>query len=153
MDAVADLADKYSFGEIRVGDVVVHEEHGIGVVAGLERMTHDEGSTTGDAIKLTYAGEATRLVPVAEADRIWRYGAEADAVTLDKLDGSSWQKRRGEIEETIAKDAAALTDLAKERAERDAPVLAPDTAAYERFAAGFPFTETADQARAIEAVL
>ncbi|WP_298809290.1 TRCF domain-containing protein [uncultured Sphingomonas sp.] len=142
----------FDFGEIRVGDVVVHEEHGIGVVAGLERMTHDEGSTTGDAIKLTYAGEATRLVPVAEADRIWRYGAEADAVTLDKLDGSSWQKRRGEIEETIAKDAAALTDLAKERAERDAPVLAPDTAAYERFAAGFPFTETADQARAIEAV-
>ncbi|NTS63557.1 DEAD/DEAH box helicase [Sphingomonas sp. HHU CXW] len=142
----------FDFGEIRIGDVVVHEEHGIGVVAGLERMTADEGSTTGDAIKLTYANDATRLVPVVEADRIWRYGAEADAVTLDKLDGSSWQKRRGEIEETIAKDAAALTELAKERGSRDAPVLAPETAAYERFAAGFPFTETADQARAIEAV-
>jgi transcription-repair coupling factor (superfamily II helicase) len=142
----------FDFGEIRIGDVVVHEEHGIGVVAGLERMTADEGSTTGDAIKLTYANDATRLVPVVEADRIWRYGAEADAVSLDKLDGSSWQKRRGEIEETISKDAAALTELAKERGSRDAPVLAPETAAYERFAAGFPFTETADQARAIEAV-
>jgi transcription-repair coupling factor (superfamily II helicase) len=146
----------FDFGEIRVGDVVVHEEHGIGVVAGLERMHADEGngsgSVGGDAIKLTYANDATRLVPVAEADRIWRYGAEADAVTLDKLDGLSWQKRRGEIEGTIAKDAAALTELAKERGKRDAPVLAPDIAAYERFAAGFPFTETADQARAIEAV-
>ena len=142
----------FDFGEIRIGDVVVHEEHGIGVVAGLEQMSADEGSATGDAIKLTYADEATRLVPVVEADRIWRYGAEADAVSLDKLDGSSWQKRRGEIEETIAKDAAALTELAKARESREAPVLAPDTAAYERFAAGFPFTETADQARAIEAV-
>ncbi|WP_294188737.1 TRCF domain-containing protein [uncultured Sphingomonas sp.] len=146
----------FDFGEIRVGDVVVHEEHGIGVVAGLERMAADEasgaGSVAGDAIKLTYANDATRLVPVTEADRIWRYGAEADAVTLDKLDGSSWQKRRGEIEQTIAKDAEALTALAKERAEREAPVLDPDTAAYERFAAGFPFTETVDQARAIAAV-
>ncbi|WP_019515731.1 TRCF domain-containing protein [Sphingomonas sp. Mn802worker] len=146
----------FDFGEIRVGDVVVHEEHGIGVVAGLEQMTADEasgaGSVAGDAIKLTYANDATRLVPVTEADRIWRYGAEADAVTLDKLDGSSWQKRRGEIEQTIAKDAEALTALAKERAEREAPVLDPDTAAYERFAAGFAFTETIDQARAIAAV-
>lgn len=136
-------------GEIRVGDVVVHEEHGIGVVLGLESLP---GEDDGDAIKLGYADDGVRLVPVAEADRIWRYGADADAVTLDRLDGSSWQKRRGEIDATIAESARQLTEVAREREAREAPVLEPDAAAYERFAAGFAFTETADQARAIEAV-
>ncbi|MBB3695726.1 helicase-related protein [Sphingomonas sp. BK580] len=146
--APADLA-LFETGEIRVGDVVVHEEHGIGVVLGLERLPGEED---GDAIKLGYADDGVRLVPVAEADRIWRYGADADAVTLDRLDGSSWQKRRGEIDATIAESARQLTEVARERGAREAPVLDPDPAAYERFAAGFAFTETADQARAIEAV-
>ena len=137
----------FDLGEIRIGDVVVHEDHGIAVVAGLETI---EGE--GDAVRLTFAGDAVRLVPVAELDRLWRYGAAADAVTLDRLDGSSWQKRRATIDAAIAESARGLTALAKERAQRTAPVLAPDTAAYERFAAGFPFTETPDQARAIEAV-
>ncbi len=149
--APADTA-LFDMGEIRIGDVVVHEDHGIGVVAGLEAMPAAEGAQGGEAIRLTYADEAVRLVPVAEADRLWRYGADAEAVTLDKLDGSSWQKRRGAIDAAIAESARALTTLAAERAARTAPVLAPDTAAYERFAARFPFTETADQARAIEAV-
>ncbi|MBW6528934.1 DEAD/DEAH box helicase [Sphingomonas sp. RHCKR7] len=146
--APADLA-LFETGEIRVGDVVVHEDHGIGVVLGLERLPGEED---GDAIKLGYAADGVRLVPIAEADRIWRYGADADAVTLDRLDGSSWQKRRGEIDATIAESARQLTAVAREREARDAPVLEADAAAYERFAAGFAFTETADQARAIEAV-
>ena len=133
--------------ELRIGDVVVHEDHGIGVVAGLE--ADGQG---GDAIALTYAGDARRLVPVAEADRLWRHGADADAVTLDKLDGSSWQKRRGEIDASIAESARELTRLAAERDQQVAPALAPDAGAYERFAAGFAFSETADQARAIAAV-
>jgi len=99
-----------------------------------------------------YAHEARRLVPIGHADRIWRYGADADAVTLDKLDGSSWLKRRGDIDAAIAATARGLTELAATRATMKAPVLAPDSAAYERFAGGFPFNETADQARAIGAV-
>ncbi|HVF93539.1 MAG TPA: helicase-related protein, partial [Sphingomonas sp.] len=134
-------------GEVRIGDVVVHEDHGIAVVAGLQLLA-DEG---GDAVALRFAGDARRLVPVTEADRLWRYGADEDAVTLDKLDGSSWEKRRGEIMASIAHSARGLVELAAERMGRSAPVLAPDSAAYERFASGFPFTETPDQARAIEA--
>ena len=132
--------------ELRVGDVIVHEEFGIGVIDGLEELPD------GDAIALRYAGDDRRLVPVTEADRIWRYGADADAVTLDKLDGSSWAKRRGAIDAAIAESAKELTRLAAERDSREAPRLEPDAAAYERFAAGFAFTETADQARAITAV-
>jgi transcription-repair coupling factor (superfamily II helicase) len=142
----------FALGEIRIGDVIVHEQHGIGVVSGLVPMPAAEGEEGGEAIQLRYADDTHRLVPAAEANRIWRYGADAEAVTLDKLDGSSWQKRRGEIEAAIAASARALTELAVERAGRTAPALVPDTALYERFAAGFAFTETPDQTRAIEAV-
>ena len=135
--------------ELRCGDVVVHEEFGIGIVRGLE-MLPDDG---GDAIVLEYAKDGRRLVPVAEADRIWRYGADADAVTLDALDGSSWQKRRGAIDAAIAESARDLAAIAAERAARTTDPIVPDRAAYERFAAGFAFTETPDQARAIATTL
>ena len=137
--------------ELRVGDVVIHEDHGVATVAGLEPMPAGEGDG-GDAIALTHADEAVRLVPAAEADRLWRYGAEADAVRLDKLDGSSWQKRRRDIDAAIAETARQLTAVAEERAARTAPVLDPPVADYETFAAGFPFSETPDQLTAIEAV-
>ena len=149
-DAEATAADTqlFDFGEVRVGDVVVHEDHGIAVVAGLETLPDDGG----DAVALRFAGDTRRLVPVSEAARLWRYGADEDAFTLDKLDGSSWDKRRLEIAVAVAETARGLVALAAERMQRTAPVLEPDAAAYERFAAGFPFTETADQIRAIEAV-
>ena len=144
--------DLMQTADIRIGDTVIHEDHGIGTVAGLDRLARDAATAGGDAIKLTYARGATRLVPVAEADRLWRYGAEDDAVTLDTLDGKSWHERRQGIDAAIAETARGLTALAEARATRTAPVLDPDPAAYERFAAGFPFSETPDQRAAIEAV-
>ena len=144
----ADVAQIFAMDELRTGDVVVHEEHGICVVAGLEPLA-DEG---GDAIMLRFASDTRRMVPVTEAARIWRYGADEEAVTLDKLDGSSWAKRRREVDEAVALTARQLIALAAERLKQSAPVLEPDAAAYERFVAGFPFTETADQGRAIVAV-
>ncbi|MCA1199256.1 DEAD/DEAH box helicase [Sphingomonas sp. R647] len=145
-------ANPWSVGgsEIRIGDVVVHEDHGVGIVAGLEPAPI--GGEGGEMIALEYAGGARRLVAIDDADRIWRYGADAEAVTLDKLDGSSWLKRRGEINAAITESAKGLAALAETRAKLVAPVLEPDPAAYERFAGGFPFNETADQARAIAAV-
>lgn len=137
--------------EIRVGDVVVHEDHGAALVTGLEPVP-DGGGEPGEMIALEYAGGARRLVAIDDADRIWRYGADADAVTLDKLDGSSWNKRRAAIDEAIHESARGLAALAAARATLKAPVIEPDPAAYERFANGFPFNETADQARAIAAV-
>ncbi|MFN3434377.1 MAG: DEAD/DEAH box helicase, partial [Sphingomonas sp.] len=139
--------------ELRVGDIVIHEDHGLARIGGVQPMPAGDGEADGgDAIVLSHADEAVRLVPVAEADRIWRYGADEDSVRLDRLDGSSWQKRRRDIDAAIAETARALTALADERAGRTAPVLDPAPADYERFAAGFPFSETPDQLAAIEAV-
>jgi len=138
-------------GEIRLGDVVVHEDFGIGRVDGIEPLD-SAGEDEGDAIVLEYAGATRRLVRAADADRLWRYGADAEAVTLDKLDGSSWEKRRLSIDAAIAESARGLTELAAERDGRSAAVIEPEPAAYERVAAGFPFTETPDQAQAIAVV-
>lgn len=139
----------------RIGDVVIHEDHGIALVAGLEAGPAGEppdDDDLGEMIVLEYAGGARRLVAVDDAARIWRYGADADAVTLDKLDGSSWLKRRTTIDQAMAESAKGLAALAQERASLRAAKIEPDPAAYERFAGGFPFNETADQARAIGAV-
>jgi transcription-repair coupling factor (superfamily II helicase) len=139
------------FTEVRVGDVVVHEDHGVGRVSGLEAAPISDNGAS-EMIVLEYADGARRLIAIDEADRIWRYGADAEAVTLDKLDGSSWRKRRGAIDASIAESARALTALAEARAALAGAVIEPEPAAYERFANGFAFNETADQARAIAAV-
>ncbi|MEJ5976662.1 TRCF domain-containing protein [Novosphingobium sp. PS1R-30] len=136
-------------GDIRTGDLIVHEDHGVGRVLGLERAPGDSGS---ELIALEYAGEARRLVAVREAGKLWRYGADGEAVRLDKLDGSSWEKRRAAIDEAIAESAHALLSLAQERGQLEAPVIDPDAADYEQFVATFAFNETADQARAIQSV-
>ena len=134
--------------EIRIGDVVVHEDHGLGVVAGLTELPEQGG----DAIVLRFAGDARRLVPVAETGKLWRYGSEEEAVTLDKLDGSSWEKRRGEVLAAVAETARGLIALAEERQKLEAPVLEPDAGRYEQLAGSFPHSETADQLKAIEAI-
>lgn len=137
--------------EIQLGDVVVHEDHGVGIAQGLESVPGEHGGET-EMIAIGYAGGTRRLVRVAEAHRIWRYGADPDAVALDRLDSSSWEKRRGAIEAAIAETARGLSKMARARADARAPEMAPDEAAYERLVGGFPFNETADQARAIAAV-
>ena len=137
-------------GDVCVGDVVIHEDHGIAVVAGFGKSSG--AGAVGEAIELEYAGGARRLVPVDEADRIWRYGADRTAVTLDGLDGASWRKRRLVIDKAMTETAADMTRQAKENAKRKAVKIEPDPAAYQEFVTGFPFSETPDQTRAIAAV-
>lgn len=137
--------------ELHVGDLVVHEDHGIARLCGIEPFPGNEG-TGGDAIVLGFANDTRRLIPAREANRIWRYGSDDETIALDKLDGSSWERRRAEIESTLKETAKALVTLAATRAEQTAPEIAPDPAAYERFASSFAFSETPDQARAIAEV-
>ncbi len=137
-------------GDVCIGDVVIHEDHGIAVIAGLSQPSGS--SAVVEAIELEYAGGARRLVPVEEADRIWRYGADRTAVSLDGLDGVSWRKRRLVIDKAMTETAADMTRLSKENAKKRAVKIDPDPAAYSEFVTGFPFSETPDQTRAIAAV-
>ena len=135
---------------LRPGDAVVHVEHGIGALRGIETI---EAASASDVLCLEYAGAARLLVPADEIDRVWRYGAQAEAVTLDRLDGDAWARRRAEIDVELAATAERLAALTHERAARAAPVMNPPRRAMERFVAGFVFTPTPDQASATDAVL
>jgi transcription-repair coupling factor (superfamily II helicase) len=135
---------------LHLGDVVIHEDHGLGVLEGLEAT--EVAGRPHELLRLAYAG-GSHLAAVEELGRIWRYGSEADAVALDKLNGGTWEKRRAEIDAAIAETARGLVALAKEREGLTARAIEPDPAAYERFAARFAFAETPDQARAVEAVI
>jgi transcription-repair coupling factor (superfamily II helicase) len=137
--------------EYRIGDVVIHRDHGLGLLEGLESVESD-GATT-DLLRLSYADDATLMVPVDEMDRVWRYGASAEAVGLDRIDGNAWARRRAEVEAEIADSAARLAAAIADREHAQAPKLVPPRAPYERFVARFPYAETPDQASAIAAVL
>ena len=93
------------------------------------------------------------LAPIGEIDRIWRYGAEEAAVTLDRLNGEAWPRRRAEVSRHMDEAAARLVELAKARAAAVCEPITPPTPAYPRFAARFGYPETPDQAAAIAAVL
>jgi transcription-repair coupling factor (superfamily II helicase) len=136
---------------LRPGDAVVHVDHGLGILRGLE--TVGAGGASGEVIKLEYAGDASLLVPIDEIGRIWRYGVGAARLGLDRLDGESWKKRRAEVEQQVAETGRALAALAQARQRAAAPVLEPPRRDYVRFVARFPFAETEDQARAIAATL
>ncbi|HEV7438700.1 MAG TPA: helicase-related protein [Methylobacterium sp.] len=138
--------------DLRVGDVAIDRDHGLCVFEGLERVGLAEGAC-GDALRLRFAGDHTLMVPVAQADRIWRYGSEADAVTLDRLEGGSWQKRRCQAEAAIAHTVRRMLDEAAARQGASAEALIPPEREMERFAAGFGFTLTPDQASAVDGVL
>lgn len=137
--------------EFGIGDIVVHREHGLGVLNGIESV--DTEGATKDLLRLTYAQDATLMVPAEEMDQLWRYGASADAVTLDRIDSDAWAKRRIKVEEEIAESASRLMEAVIARKSKTAPKLSPPRALYERFASQFSYAETPDQASTIAAVL
>ena len=132
-----------------VGDRVVHADHGVAVLCGLEPVA--EGG--GEYLVLEYAGGHRALVPALEIDRLWRYGSAESEAPLDRLEGEAWTKRRAEVEAEIDEAARTLARVAAERARRKAPALVPDRRRYARFAGRFPYAPTDDQAAAIDATL
>jgi len=145
------LQDLLAEPELRPGDVVLHEDHGVGVLRDLARIEVD--GVGHDTLQLEYHGGDILQAPVEEIGRVWRYGAEESAVTLDRLKGEGWSKRRAEVHQHLEAAAARLVALAKAREERACPPIVAPKAAYAKFAARFAYPETPDQSAAIEAVL
>ncbi len=132
-----------------IGDLVVHEDHGLARLDGLERLDHSDGA---EAARLVFADDERLLVPAAEAGRIWRYGADVGGLKVDRLGSVAWQKRRTGIEKALDTLAHRLAELAARRAGEAAPKLAPPQQAFERFVARFPYPLTPGQRQAALAV-
>jgi transcription-repair coupling factor (superfamily II helicase) len=136
---------------LHLGDLVVHVDHGVGVLRAMESIETPAGP--GEAVRLHYAKDGVLLVPAEEAGKLWRYGSEEGAVALDRLNTQGWAKRRAKIDAEITRTAEGLVALAAARQGLEAPKLVPPPQLYERFVARFPYGETVDQRRAIEDVL
>ena len=138
--------------EVKVGDPVVHADHGIGRYQGLISMDLGEGET--EFLLLEYAGNDKLYVPVAQLHLIGRYsGASAESVALSKLGSGQWEKAKRRAMQQARDTAAELLNLYARRAARQGHAFTLKQQDYEAFVEGFGFEETPDQAAAIEAVI
>jgi len=137
--------------EIAEGDLVVHQDYGIGRYDGL--MTLDVGNAPHDCLRLIYEGNEKLFLPVENIELLSRFGSESQGVALDKLGGAGWQTRKARMKQRIRDMAGTLIRIAAERRVRDAMTIAPPEGAWDEFCARFPFMETEDQTKAISDVL
>jgi transcription-repair coupling factor (superfamily II helicase) len=138
--------------EIKAGDPVVHEQHGIGRYLGLSSM--DLGDGAAEFLTLEYAGGDKLYVPVSQLHLISRYYGSADeGAPLHKLGSGQWEKAKKKAMKQVWDTAAELLNLYARRAARQGHAFQFSHHDYEAFAAGFGFEETPDQAAAIQAVL
>jgi transcription-repair coupling factor (superfamily II helicase) len=137
-------------GALQVGDLVVHDDHGIGRYEGL--ITLEVGGVRHDCLKLVYANNDRIFLPVENLDLLSRYGNEDSTAALDKLGGAGWQNRKARVKKRLRDMAAALMKIAAARALQEAPVMHAPAGMYDEFCARFPYVETEDQARAIDNV-
>jgi len=137
--------------EIAQGDLVVHQEYGIGRYDGLETLR--VGPAPHDCLRLIYDGSEKLYLPVENIELLSRFGSEGGGVALDKLGGAGWQTRKAKMKQRIRDMAGELIRTAAARRVREATSLAPAEGTWDEFCARFPFAETEDQARAIADVL
>ncbi len=138
--------------ELKVGDPVVHVNHGIGRYQGLVSMDLGEGET--EFLHLEYAKESKLYVPVSQLHVISRYsGASPDDAPLHSLGSGQWDKAKRKAAEQIRDTAAELLNLYARRAARQGHAFQYSAHDYEAFADSFGFEETADQSAAIHAVI
>jgi transcription-repair coupling factor (superfamily II helicase) len=140
-----------SFAELRTGDIVVHEDHGIARFAGFDTKT--VAGITRDYLYLEYAGSDRVFVPVDQLAKISRYvGAGGDHPPLSKLGGTRWETIKARARRAAQELAGELLNLYAERKRREGHAFAPDTDWQREFEDNFAYTETPDQRDAIEFV-
>jgi len=138
--------------ELKPGDPVVHEQHGIARYHGLVNLDLGEGEN--EFLLLEYAEEGKLYVPVSQLHVISRYsGGAPETAPLHKLGSGAWDRAKQRAMKQVRDTAAELLNLYAQRAVRQGHAFKLNYHDYEAFAEGFGFEETADQAAAIEAVI
>ena len=139
------------FAELHVGDYVVHENHGIGIYQGIEKIQVEKVAK--DYMKISYAAGGTLYIPATQLDMIQKYaGADAKKPRLNKLGTAQWTKTKSQVKGAVRQIAKDLVELYAKRQQTDGYVYGEDTVWQREFEEMFPFEETEDQLQAIEAV-
>jgi transcription-repair coupling factor (superfamily II helicase) len=142
-----------SLAELTIGALVVHVDYGIGRYLGLTRLNHS-GAQEGEFVTLEYAGGDKLYVPVAALQVISRYsGADLEHVPLHRLGTDQWLKAKRKAILQARDVAAELLEIYAKRSQKHGFAFPKPDAHYEAFCAEFPFEETPDQQKAIEAVI
>jgi transcription-repair coupling factor (superfamily II helicase) len=140
-----------SFADLRTGDIVVHEDHGIARFAGFDTKT--VADVTRDYLELEYAGTDRVFMPVDQLAKITRYvGAGGSHPPLSKLGGKAWEAMKARARRAAQDLAGELLNLYAERRRRPGHAFPEDGEWLREFEARFPYQETADQREAIEHV-
>ncbi|MBI1950105.1 MAG: transcription-repair coupling factor [Acidobacteria bacterium] len=139
------------FRDLKVGDLVVHVEHGIGKYAGIARVGED-GSAR-DFMLLTYEAGDRLYVPIDRLDLVQRYsGVHGQKAKLDRLGGPGWERTKRKVRKAMREMAQDLLQLYAGRAAARGHAFSPDTAWQREFEDAFPYEETSDQEKAIRDV-
>jgi len=140
-----------SFADLRTGDIVVHEDHGVARFAGFDTKT--VGGVTRDYLDLEFQGSDRVFMPVDQLAKISRYvGAGGEDPKLSKLGGKRWEQLKARARRAAQELAGELLNLYAERKRRPGFAFSADSEWQRDFEARFPWTETPDQMDAIEAV-
>lgn len=132
------------FRDIKIGDYVVHVNHGIGKYVGVETLV--VGNVHKDYLHIRYAGEDKLYVPTDQVQLLQKYiGAEGEAPRLSKMGGSEWIKAKGKAEKAVADMAKELLEVYAQRQIVSGFAFGADTTWQTEFEDAFPFEETPDQ--------
>ncbi len=139
-----------SFTDLFVGDYVVHENHGLGIYRGIEKITVDK--TVKDYMKIEYSRGACLYILATQLDAIQKYGSSdaAKVPRLNSLGGQDWKKTRSKVRGAVQEVAKDLVELYAARQSEKGYVYGPDTVWQKEFEELFPYEETEDQQRAIQ---
>ncbi|MCF2946997.1 transcription-repair coupling factor [Paraglaciecola aquimarina] len=141
-----------NLAELAIGQPVVHFDHGVGRYLGLQTL--DAGGVTTEYLTIEYAKEAKLYVPVAALHLISRYsGGDVDHAPLHHLGNDTWTKAKKKAAEKVRDVAAQLLDVYARRAAKPGYAFKIAWDEYQSFSDSFPFEETLDQQKAINAVI
>lgn len=140
----------HSFNDLKIGDYVVHENHGLGIYEGIEKIEVDH--ITKDYLKVAYAGGSNLYIPATSLEVLQKYaGSDAAKVPkLNKLNSPEWKKTKSRVKGAVKEIAQELVDLYAKRQAKQGHAFEKDTVWQREFEEVFPYEETEDQLHAIE---
>ncbi len=140
-----------TFTDLKVGDYVVHEDHGVGIYQGITRI-QSEGCWH-DYLLIHYGGNDKLYVPVEQLERVQRYiGNPNQTPKLNRLGGGEWARQKGKVRESLKTLAFDLKALYAERSQNTGHAFGPDSAWQREFEDEFPWELTPDQAQSVQEI-
>lgn len=149
--STVDGASITSFSELHPGDYVIHENHGLGIYKGIEKI--ESGGIARDYLKIEYDGGTALFVPVSSLSLISKYSGGGSAKPhINKLGGTEWKKTKTKVKNSVNEVAKDLVELYAKRQNEQGYRFSADTEWQREFEETFPYEETDDQVHAIEDV-